>query len=177
MSIQLRIKEIVEAEPNKYSQADVARMIGISRQRLCYRINKSDMVGLKALVKERGKPLCIDCGRPLSDHKYKRCRACHIRELEKRKVVLICDNCGTEFRRYPREIKGKKFHFCSNPCKQAFLGKYMSKAGKMDYWDRKLRDRDIVRLQRETELTTEEIANRLNISTRTVQRVLKRVGK
>jgi len=112
--------QIVNAEPRKYSQAELGRILGISRQRVHDLIKRLD---LSHLVRARQWSFyCIDCGKPI--HGRGRCRPCWRKLYGAEMVTLICDFCGKQFERKESETRRHKCHFCSTSCRDNYAARY-----------------------------------------------------
>lgn len=105
--------QIVNAEPGKYSQAELGRMLDLSRQRMSVLTKRLD---LGDLVRKRPKHYCPDCGKPIPGSRI-RCRQCWHKINW---VTLICELCGKQFERRRGKVKRSEFHFCSISCRKRF---------------------------------------------------------
>jgi hypothetical protein len=115
------LAEIVTAEPKKYSQAELGRILGVSRARVHDLVKGLD---LDHLVKpKRWSFYCLDCGKPIQ-HGATRCRQCWLKIYGAKMVSLTCDFCGKQFEKKESEAKRHKFHFCSRSCLAKHDGRY-----------------------------------------------------
>ena len=100
--------------------ARMAEILGISGEAVRQALQRN---GLPTKML-RPKKLCERCKEPLSDPKYKVCRACHAV-----KVWLVCEVCGTGFFRPRGEVnaarkKGYRHIFCpGRKCQGKWLGR------------------------------------------------------
>ena len=108
--------QIVNAEPKKYSQAELGRILGVSRQRVHDIVKRLD---LGHLVKPKQWSFyCVDCGKPISGRR--RCRPCWHKLYGAERVTLSCDFCGKRFERKESEARRCSFHFCSISCRENY---------------------------------------------------------
>jgi biotin operon repressor len=108
--------QIVDAVPRKYSQAELGRILGVSRQRVHDLVKRLD---LGHLVKpKRWSFYCVDCGKPILGRR--RCRPCWRKLYGAERVTLSCDFCGKQFERKESEARRYKFHFCSISCRENY---------------------------------------------------------
>jgi len=117
------LAEIVKAEPKKYSQAELGRMLSVSRARVHELIKRLD---LGHLVRPKHWSFyCLDCGKPIHRGSI-RCRACWLKIYGAKMVTLTCDfpKCGKQFERKESEAKRHKFHFCSKNCRGDYARHY-----------------------------------------------------
>jgi hypothetical protein len=127
--------QIVDAEPRKYSQAELGRILGVSRQRVHDIVNRLD---LGHLVKPKQWSFyCVDCGKPISGRR--RCRSCWRKLYGAERVTLSCDFCGKQFERKESEAKRHILHFCSASCKGTYAARHYltKKAGQVGVQIRK----------------------------------------
>lgn len=118
-----RLVQIITAEPKKYSQAELGRMLGVSRERareIVKRLDLGDLVRAK-----HWSFYCLDCGKPIY-HGAIRCRQCS----RAKRVTLTCDFCGKQFERKESEARRYKKHFCSRSCSRNYARDYGFGAGK-----------------------------------------------
>ena len=109
------LAQIVEAEPRKYRQAELGRILGVSRQRIQVLVKR---LGLGDLVRPKKWSFhCLDCGRPIR-HGAIRCRPCWSKIYGAKMVTLTCDfpKCGKQFERKESDAQRHKYHFCSRSC-------------------------------------------------------------
>ena len=123
------LAQIVEAEPGKYRQAEVGRILGVSRQRAHVLVNQLNLSHL-------GRPkhwsfYCLDCGKPIHRGSI-RCWPCWLKIYGAKMVTLTCDfpKCGKQFERKESEARGHKFHFCSRSCRNRYGRHYGFGTGK-----------------------------------------------
>jgi len=110
------LAQIVKAEPKKHSQAELGRILGVSRQRVHDIVKAPD---LHQLVRPKQWSFhCVDCGKPI--HGGTRCRQCWLKIWGAKRVTLSCDFCGKQFERKESEAKRYKYHFCSTSCKRDY---------------------------------------------------------
>ena len=112
-----RLVQIITAEPKKYSQAELGRMLGVSRERareIVKRLDLGDLVRAK-----HWSFYCLDCGKPIY-HGAIRCRQCS----RAKRVTLTCDFCGKQFERKESEARRHKKHFCSTNCRNRYGALY-----------------------------------------------------
>ena len=118
--------QIVDAEPKKYSQAELGRMLGVSRERVHHLVKQLD---LSHLVKPKQWSFyCIDCGKPILGRR--RCRPCWRKLYGAEMVTLICDFCGKQFERKESEARKHTLHFCSTSCRGNYARHYGFGTGK-----------------------------------------------
>lgn len=118
--------QLVDAEPKKYSQAALGRILGVSRQRVHDIVNRLD---LGHLVKPKQWSFyCVDCGQPISGRR--RCRSCWRKIYGAEWVTLTCAFCGKQFERKESEARRHKFHFCSTSCKANYARHYLPRRAK-----------------------------------------------
>jgi len=116
-----RLVQIITAEPKKYSQAELGRMLGVSRERAREIVKR---LSLSHLVRPKHWSFyCLDCGKPIY-HGATRCRQCWLKIYGAKMVSLTCDFCGKQFERKESEAKRHKFHFCSRSCIGKHAGRY-----------------------------------------------------
>jgi len=99
------LARIVEAEPKKFSQAELGRILGVSRQRVHDIVNRLD---LHQLVRPKQWSFhCVDCGKPIP-YGATRCRQCWLKIYGAKMVTLSCDFCGKQFERKESEARKQK---------------------------------------------------------------------
>ena len=118
-----RLVQIVNAEPGKYSQAEIGRILGVRRQRISVLTKRLD---LGDLVRKRPKNYCPGCGKSIPGDRIR----CHLCFMKTKQVTLICDFCGQEFERRESKTKRSKFHFCSTSCRESFAQELWRQASK-----------------------------------------------
>jgi Mn-dependent DtxR family transcriptional regulator len=112
--------QIVDAEPRKYSQAELARILGVSRQRVHELVKRLDLNHL--MEPKQWSFYCLDCGKPIRGRR--RCRPCWRKLYGAERVSLSCDFCGKQFERKKSETRRHKFHFCSTSCRDNYAARY-----------------------------------------------------
>jgi len=111
------VAQIVKAEPKKYSQAELGRILGVSRQRVHEIVKVPD---LHQLVRpKQWNFYCIDCGKPIH-YGAMRCWQCWFKICGAKRVTLSCDFCGKQFERKESEARRHKFHFCNKSCRNNY---------------------------------------------------------
>jgi len=113
-----RLVQMVTAEPSKYHEAELGRMLGVRRQRV-HAIAVVEEV--HHLIKCQRRCICTRCGRHTT---ARLCWSCWLKELDSRKVTCACDECGRVFTRLRYRVKRYKHHFCSQSCKGKYLGRH-----------------------------------------------------
>ena len=114
VSTRDRLVQIVTAEPGKYYEAELGRVLGVRRQRVHTIAVKEE---LHHLIKPYwSSHFCLDCGR-YTKSQLRLCRSCRRKYF---RAECVCDECGQVFIRRRCDIRGYKHHFCSERCK----GKY-----------------------------------------------------
>ena len=111
--------EIVKAEPERYSEAELGSVLGVSRQRIHDLVKR---LGLGDLVRPKKWSFhCLDCGKPIHTGAI-RCRQCWLKIHGDKMVTLTCDfpKCGRQFERKGTKARRYKFHFCSTSCRESF---------------------------------------------------------
>ncbi len=122
------LAEIVKAEPKKYSEAELGRMLGVSRARVNKLVKR---LGLRDLVRpKRWSFHCLDCGKPIAGRGIRRCWQCWMKIWGAKRVALTCDFCGKQFERKESEARRHKYHFCSTSCRGDYARDYGFDAGK-----------------------------------------------
>ena len=122
--------QIVDAEPKKYSQAELGRMLGVSRERVHHLVKQLD---LSRLVRPKQWSFyCVDCGKPIFRGAI-RCRPCWRKLYGAERVTLSCDFCGKQFERKESEARRCSFHFCSISCRENYAARHylQKKAGQV----------------------------------------------
>jgi len=115
------LAEIVKAEPKKYSEAELGRMLGVSRARVNKLVKR---LGLRDLVRpKRWSFHCLDCGKPIRRGAI-RCLQCWLKIYGAKRVALTCDFCGKQFERKESEARRHKYHFCSTSCRSDYARDY-----------------------------------------------------
>lgn len=115
------LAEIVNAEPRKYSQAELGRILGVSRARVHDLVKGLD---LDHLVRPKHWSFyCLDCGKPIFRGAI-RCRPCWRKIYGVKMVTLTCDFCGKQFERKESEARRHKFHFCSTSCRGNYAAQH-----------------------------------------------------
>lgn len=72
--------------------------------------------------KKMSKKICKLCGNIFYTyhHEQQFCdKVCRGR-YDSKQIICVCDNCGVYFTRKQSEVINKKFHFCSNNCKNTY---------------------------------------------------------
>ncbi len=125
-----RILEINRRYPCLYLQ-EIGDKVGVSRERV-------RQVLVKAGITERGKQkrgcfyTCNDCGilyRFNGQCSRNYCRDCYPKHRLDHWATLVCEVCGTDFRRRIHEVRaafcklGYEHIFCGKPCQGVWLGK------------------------------------------------------
>ena len=115
------LSEIVKAEPKRYSEAELGRMLGVSRQRVHEIVKAPD---LHQLVRPKQWSFhCVDCGKPIP-YGVTRCRQCWLKIYGAKMVTLSCDFCGQQFERKESEARRHTLHFCSTSCRGNYAGRH-----------------------------------------------------
>jgi len=118
----------VKAEPKKYSEAELGRILGVSRQRVHDLVNRLE---LSYLVRPKQWSFhCVDCGRPIAGRGIRRCWQCWMKIWGAKRVALTCDFCGKQFERKESEARRHKYHFCSTSCRGNYARHYGFDTGK-----------------------------------------------
>jgi len=120
--------QIVNAEPKKYSEAELGRILGVSRQRVHDLVNRLELSYLVRL--KQWSFHCVDCGRPIAGRGIRRCWQCWMKIWGAKMVTLTCDFCGKQFERKESEARRHKYHFCSTSCRGDYARDYGFDAGK-----------------------------------------------
>ena len=121
------LSQIVEAEPKRYSEAELGRMLGVSRQRVHEIVKAPD---LHQLVRPKQWSFhCLDCGRPIP-YGATRCRQCWLKIYGAKMVTLSCDFCGKQFEKKESEARRHTLHFCSTSCRGDYARQYGFGTGK-----------------------------------------------
>lgn len=130
-----KIKAIELLSKSGMKQSEIARVLGVSRQRIGQLIDKAEKLGIEITRRQLKKKKCFQCNKEYSNNnKYcsKECASKNPRkfggpsstiEIE----VLKCDGCGTKFSRTKRltyirnkssERRGKELKrvFCTQVC-------------------------------------------------------------
>ena len=124
----LDIIEYKKANPC-ISGSAIARKFNVSRQRINQILAGA---GLASASAKRGEVKnCIDCGTRLADPRAVRCGECYRSHLEDEMVPVVCDECGTVFKRRKCQVifdvkRGYNLSFCNREC----LGRYTGKRNK-----------------------------------------------
>lgn len=122
-SIRGRVEAIVEANPNKYLQIELAREVGVTRERIRQIINEADLRHLLDTVSLRRRSFCTECGKPVTKA-GQLCIVCYHKKIKAPQLEFTCDNCGNKFRRNKSEVHRQKFHFCSKFCQGRYAGRH-----------------------------------------------------
>ena len=121
VSTRDRLVQMVTAEPGKYYEAELGRILGVRRQRV-HAIAVEENV--HHLLKHQRRRICTRCGRHINATNAHLCWGCWLKELDSRKVTCACDECGRVFTRLSYQAKKYKHHFCSQSCKGKYLGRH-----------------------------------------------------
>ena len=105
---------IVKAEPKKYSQAELGRILGVSRERVHEIVKRLDLCHL--VKPKQWSFYCLDCGKPIYGGAT-RCRPCWRKIYGAKWVTLSCEFCGKQFERKESEARRHIWHFCSTSCR------------------------------------------------------------
>ena len=115
------LAQIVKAEPKRYSQAELGRIFGVSRQRVHEIVKVPD---LRHLVRPKQWSFyCLDCGKPIH-HGAIRCQQCWLKIYGAKRVTLSCDFCGQQFERRESEARRHRLHFCSRSCRYDYAATF-----------------------------------------------------
>ena len=109
-----RLVQIVAAEPGKYYEAELSRMLGVRRQRVHTIAVDAEV---HHLIKRQRRYICTRCGKRTT---ARLCWSCWLKELASRKITCVCDECGLVFTRQRYRVKRYKHHFCSQSCKRKY---------------------------------------------------------
>jgi len=121
------LSEIVKAEPKRYSEAELGRILGVSRQRVHEIVNRLD---LHQLVRPKQWSFhCVDCGKPIL-YGATRCRQCWLKIYGAKRLTLSCDFCGQQFEKKESEARRHTLHFCSTSCRGDYARQYGFGTGK-----------------------------------------------
>ncbi len=130
-----KIKAIALLSKNGMKQSEIAKLLGVSRQRVGQLVDKAEKLGIEINRRQLKKSKCFNCDKEyLGNNKYcsKECANKRLRkfggpsstvELE----IFTCDGCGTKFSRTKRltyirnktsEKRGKPLNrvFCTQTC-------------------------------------------------------------
>ena len=122
-----RLVQIVNAEPKKYSQAELGRILHVSRERIHELVNR---LGLNDLVRAKHWSFyCLDCAKP-TYRGATRCRQCWLKIWGAKMATLTCDFCGKQFERKESEARRHQRHFCSRSCRNNYARHHGFGAGK-----------------------------------------------
>ena len=123
------------AESPYITLADIAKQLGISRQRVHQVIERNNKLGINPIVRHR--PLakryyCEGCNKQLQGkRKTNKCASCLV---EDNSITAVCGTCKNEFKLVGRQasvrranvnfgtIKHPENIFCSKKCSGAFIG-------------------------------------------------------
>ncbi len=101
-----RLVQIVTAEPSKYYEAELGRVLGVTRQRV-HTIAVKEVVH-HLIEPHRSPHFCLHCGKRAKSRLrlYRSCRREYFR------TECVCDECGQVFIRRRYDIRRYKHHFC-----------------------------------------------------------------
>ena len=122
-----QVYKILNDSPNLLSQAEIAKLLGTSRQRVNQIITSH--IELKSLLRKKGY-YCQGCGiRFLSKSKTGFCKECKPKSNSNANtIMIICHTCKTPFYRKSHQMRSKSnIFFCSRKCKGKWLGKNYGK--------------------------------------------------
>ena len=119
------ITALVKAHPGRFSKAELARLFGISKERVRQIVQLEDLEPyLRRRSSSRQHPTCARCGKPIS-HGAQLCAKCYAEVRPRGHRTLRCAWCGREFSisvsRYETKLRaGQKRFFCSKDCRLAW---------------------------------------------------------
>jgi len=117
-STSYKIKDLAEINPGKHTQAEVARLFGVSRQCVNEIVTGLNLKG--KFKRHSWSSLCLGCGKKiLSENKSRLCRNCL---NESKRARCTCDNCGEVIVRKISEAKRHRHQFCNRYCVGAYAG-------------------------------------------------------
>jgi RNase P subunit RPR2 len=120
-----KLKRLLKEKPNTYNQIELARRLGVSRERIRQMVNTA---GLRPLlrVQERKRYFCSRCGKEIKPGN----RFCAECRYAMHHITLTCTQCGKEFAitmsDYKRRLKRRKTSagfFCSRRCFGMYIGR------------------------------------------------------
>ena len=128
------IGALVRAHPGRYSKSELARMFGVSKERVRQIVLKD---GLEPYLRPRGspgrpRPRCARCGKPVSKG-ARLCADCYAELRWRGTVTLRCHWCGRDFAlplsRYEAKLRaGQRRFFCSQECRLAWWAQTLKEA-------------------------------------------------
>jgi len=135
-----RLIQMVTYLPNAYTRAELARMLGVSRERTRQIVKKHHLESL--VIKYRHSPpiLCLNCGKEIdSQNRTRLCITCIIAQrFDQVWGRYICPTCDKENLVLKSKLKANKNHYCNRHCLFVMLGKTYGKQALKKYWaDRK----------------------------------------
>ena len=115
--LKAAVVELLSKEPD-LNNAEVGRRLNISRVRVQQMRKEAGLPSSRASARGPGWHPCIKCGTEVPSHRKYCSRACQWDHIE-----LICDECGTAFRRSRGEVKASrsKSVLCSRACQGSWL--------------------------------------------------------
>lgn len=147
----------------------IGQALGISRERARQIVVKNGL--WHGHIKKQHE--CRNCGKPVY-HKRMFCnRKCQYEYLH---VQIVCDNCGTIFRRLASDILyrlGEQHLFCSKKCRNSWMKNHAIKT-----ISKKIRysPDEMVKLRLQDHLTIRQISEKIGVSVSTIQLVLRQKG-
>ena len=104
VSTRDRLVQIVAAEPGKYYEAELGRVLGVRRQR----VHTIAVKEVHHLIKPYRSHFCLHCGK----RTYSQLRLCRSCRREYYRAECVCDECGQVFIQRRYDIRRYKHHFC-----------------------------------------------------------------
>lgn len=113
----LKIINVVEQFPNKYTMAEIGRIVDMTRERVRQIVKKEELHD-----KIWHGYYCSSCGKRLrTPNKSGMCRKCWINS---NRVEFNCDECG-KLKKTKRVLYYRfKLHFCNKICQGRYTGKH-----------------------------------------------------
>jgi predicted nucleic acid-binding Zn ribbon protein len=128
-----KIKEYIDGNDTdeKVSQAELAKIVGVSRQRIAQLVEINDL-GHVVKTRENNQRKCIVCDQDMDHDKFGRYCSDECKLLLRKQnfyVTLKCATCGGEFSirksEYKARLRNKQTEdfFCSKKCQGSSVGK------------------------------------------------------